>query len=54
LEKFTGFFKEGAAFGVSGFVASLGEQLEGFALRVGEVLRYFHGDADMKVASSAS
>jgi len=54
LEKFTGFFEEGAAFGVSRFVTSLGEQLEGFALGVGKVLRYFHGDTDMKVTSSTS
>jgi hypothetical protein len=54
LEKFSGFFEKGASFGVSGFVASLGEQLEGFALGVGEVLGHFHGDADMKVASSTS
>jgi hypothetical protein len=54
LEKFSGFFEEGAAFGVSGFVASFGELLEGFALSVGKVLRHFHGDADMKVASSTS
>jgi hypothetical protein len=54
LEKFSGFFEEGAAFGVSGFVASFGEQLERFALGVGKVLRYFDGNADMKVASSAS
>jgi len=54
LEKFSGFFEEGSAFGVSGFVASFSEMLEGFALGVGKVFRYFHGDADMKVASSAS
>jgi len=54
LEKFAGFFEEGSAFGVSGFVASFSEMLEGFALGVGKVFRYFHGDADMKVASSTS
>jgi len=54
LEKFSGFFEEGAAFGVSGFVASFGELLEGFALSVGKVLRYFHGDTNMEVASSTS
>jgi hypothetical protein len=54
LEKFSGFFEEGSSFGVSRFVASFGELLDGFALSVGEVLRYFHGDADMEVASSTS
>jgi hypothetical protein len=54
LEKFSGFFEKRATFGVSGFVASFGEELEGFALGVGKVLRYFHGDADVEVASSTS
>jgi hypothetical protein len=54
LEKLAGFFEERAAFGVSGFIASFGELREGFALSVGKVFRYFHGDTNMEVASSAS
>jgi hypothetical protein len=54
LEKFSRFFEKGAAFGVSGFVTSFGEELEGFALGVGKVLGHFDGDADVEVASSTS